>query len=88
MAKNPECKYRVTATINADTTYELEVIKARLSRVGANFASTPSPSSPKSLRTHQNMQLDLLGPAPTCNRMSSIGHDDMSLAGACGAHPQ
>jgi hypothetical protein len=37
MAKNPECKYRVTATINADTTYELEVIKARLSRVGANI---------------------------------------------------
>jgi hypothetical protein len=37
MAKDIECKYRVTATIKADTKYELEVIKARLVRAGANI---------------------------------------------------
>lgn len=37
MAKNVECKYRVTATIKADTKYELEVIKAKLIRAGANI---------------------------------------------------
>jgi len=36
-AKNAECRYRVTATIKAATTYELEVIKARLVRAGANI---------------------------------------------------
>jgi hypothetical protein len=36
-AKNVECRYRVTATIKADRTYELEVIKARLVRAGANI---------------------------------------------------
>jgi len=36
-AKNAECRYRVTATIKGDTTYELEVIKARLVRAGANI---------------------------------------------------
>ena len=30
MAKNVECKYRVTATIKADTKYELQIIKAKL----------------------------------------------------------
>jgi hypothetical protein len=55
-AKNVECRYRVTATIKADRTYELEVIKARLVGLGQiSFASTPSPSSPKSLQTHQNI---------------------------------
>ena len=37
MAKKVECKYRVTATIKADTIYELEAIKARLVRAGANI---------------------------------------------------
>jgi len=37
MAKNVECKYRVTATIKAETKYELEVIKAKLIRAGANI---------------------------------------------------
>jgi hypothetical protein len=37
MAKNVECRYRVTATIKADTKYELEVIKAQLIRAGANI---------------------------------------------------
>jgi hypothetical protein len=30
MAKNVTCKYRITATVKADTNYELEVIKANL----------------------------------------------------------
>jgi len=60
MAKSTECKYRVTATIKADTKYELEVIKANLIEAGAiSFASTPLRSSLKSLQAHQNMQLDL-----------------------------
>ena len=37
MAKNVTFKYRVTATIKADTNYELEAIKARLVRAGANI---------------------------------------------------
>jgi hypothetical protein len=37
MAKNVACKYRVTATVKADTEYELEVIKAKLIRAGANI---------------------------------------------------
>jgi hypothetical protein len=37
MAKNVTCKYRITATVKADTTYELEVIKANLIRAGANI---------------------------------------------------
>ena len=37
MAKNVECKYRVTATVRADTIYELEAIKARLIRAGATI---------------------------------------------------
>jgi hypothetical protein len=37
MAKSIECKYRVTATIKADTKYELEVIKAKLTKAGANI---------------------------------------------------
>jgi len=37
MAKNVECKYRVTATIKADTKYELEVIKAKLINAGAKI---------------------------------------------------
>ena len=37
MAKNVECKYRVTATVKADTIYELEAIKARLIRAGAKI---------------------------------------------------
>ena len=40
MAKNVTCKYRVTATIKADTIYELEAIKARLVRAGANIVRT------------------------------------------------
>jgi hypothetical protein len=35
--KNVTCKYRITATIKADTNYELEVIKANLIRAGANI---------------------------------------------------
>ena len=30
MGKNVTCKYRITATVKADTTYELEVIKENL----------------------------------------------------------
>jgi len=37
MAKNVACKYRVTATVKADTVYELEAIKARLIRAGATI---------------------------------------------------
>ena len=37
MAKNVECKYRVTATVRADTIYELEAIKAALVRAGAKI---------------------------------------------------
>ena len=37
MAKNVECKYRVTATVKADTIYELEAIKERLIRAGAKI---------------------------------------------------
>jgi hypothetical protein len=43
MAKNVTCKYRITATVKADTIYELEAIKAELTKAGAtNFTSTPS----------------------------------------------
>jgi hypothetical protein len=37
MAKNIACQYRVTATTKADTEYELEVIKVKLNRAGANI---------------------------------------------------
>jgi hypothetical protein len=37
MAKNVACKYRITATVKADTIYELEAIKARLVRAGATI---------------------------------------------------
>ena len=37
MAKNVTCKYRITATVKADTTYELEVVKENLIRAGANI---------------------------------------------------
>ena len=37
MAENVACKYRVTATIKSDTKYELEIIKAKLIRTGANI---------------------------------------------------
>jgi hypothetical protein len=37
MAKNVECKYRVTATIKADTKYELEIIRAKLIGAGAKI---------------------------------------------------
>jgi len=37
MDKKVECKYRVTATVKADTIYELEAIKARLVRAGAKI---------------------------------------------------
>jgi hypothetical protein len=54
MDKKVECKYSVTATIRADTIYELEAIKAALVRVGArSFASTPLQSSRQSVQTHQ-----------------------------------
>jgi hypothetical protein len=37
MANNVACKYRVTATIKADTIYELETIKANLIKAGAKI---------------------------------------------------
>jgi hypothetical protein len=37
MDKKVECKYRITATVKADTIYELEAIKARLIRAGAKI---------------------------------------------------
>jgi hypothetical protein len=37
MAKNVTCKYRITATVKAHTTYELEVLKKKLIRAGANI---------------------------------------------------
>ena len=37
MDKKVEGKYRVTATIRADTIYELEAIKERLIRAGAKI---------------------------------------------------
>jgi hypothetical protein len=57
MAKNVECKYRVTATIKAETQDELEVIKAKLIRAGANILRI-APIT-KSLQARQNTQLDL-----------------------------
>ena len=60
MAKNVACKYRVTATIKADTEYELEVIKAKLIRAGANILRTdPIIVVGKEPPAHQNMQLDV-----------------------------
>jgi hypothetical protein len=37
MSRNVTCKYRVTATIKADTKYELEIIKAKLIKAGATI---------------------------------------------------
>jgi hypothetical protein len=37
MDKKVECKYRITATVKADTIYELEAIKAALTRAGATI---------------------------------------------------
>jgi hypothetical protein len=37
MANNVEGNYRVTATIKANTAYELEAIKENLIRAGANI---------------------------------------------------
>ena len=37
MDKKVECKYRITATVKADTIYELEAIKERLIRAGAKI---------------------------------------------------
>jgi hypothetical protein len=37
MAKNVTCKYRITATIKAETTYELEAITGELTRAGAKI---------------------------------------------------
>ena len=37
MDKKVECKYRITATVKADTIYELEAIKERLIRAGATI---------------------------------------------------
>jgi hypothetical protein len=37
MVKNVECRYRITATIKADTKYELEAIKAKLTSAGAKI---------------------------------------------------
>jgi hypothetical protein len=60
MAKNVASKYRVTATIKADTEYELQVIKAKLIRAGANILRTgPIIVVGKEPPAHQNMQLDL-----------------------------
>jgi hypothetical protein len=56
MAKNVTRKYRITATVKADTNYELEVIKANLIRAGVNIlhidpitivASEERPDPPK-----------------------------------------
>ena len=63
MAKNVTCKYRITATVKADTIYEREAIKERLIGLGQrSFASTPLRSSQKSLKARQSVQLDLEGP--------------------------
>jgi hypothetical protein len=65
MANNVEGKYRVTATIKADTIDELEAIEAELTRVGATFLHIdPSRSSRMSVQTHQSMRLDQKGRAP------------------------
>ena len=56
MAKNVECKYRVTATIKADTKYELETIKANLIRASAPVWGTGGPGF-KSRRSDQNSQI-------------------------------
>ena len=37
MDKKVECKYRITATLKADTICELEAIKERLIRAGAKI---------------------------------------------------
>ena len=58
MAKNVACKYRVTATIKADTEYEIEIIKAKLIRAGQiSFAPTPSSSSAKNPRPTKTCSL-------------------------------
>ena len=61
MAKNVTCKYRITATVKADTNYELEVIKENLIRAGANILHIDPVTIVvrKSIQTHQNMQLDV-----------------------------
>jgi hypothetical protein len=62
MAKNVECKYRVTATIKADTKYELQIIKAKLIGAGAKILRIDpvSPSSEaKNLQADRNMHLHL-----------------------------
>jgi hypothetical protein len=55
MDKKVECKYRVTATVKADTIYELETIKERLIRAGAKILRIDPPlrSSRQSAQTHQ-----------------------------------
>jgi hypothetical protein len=37
MSRNVTCKYRITATVKAGTIYELEAIKAELTRAGATI---------------------------------------------------
>ena len=37
MAKNITCKYRITATVKADTIYELEAIEAELTKAGGTI---------------------------------------------------
>ena len=49
MAKNVTCKYRVTATIRADTIYELEAIRAGLTRAGANILRITTTAGPRGL---------------------------------------
>jgi translation initiation factor IF-2 len=37
MAKNVTCEYRINAMVKADTIYELEAIKAELTKAGATI---------------------------------------------------
>ena len=63
MDKKVECKYRITATVKADTIYELEAIKQRLIRAGAKiFRIDPITIVTESLKARQSVQLDLEGP--------------------------
>ena len=61
MDKKVECKYRITATVKADTIYELEAIKERLIRAGAKIPSH---------RPHYDRHRRASRPAKACSLIS------------------
>jgi hypothetical protein len=57
MAKNVTCKYRITATVQADTIYELEAIKANLIRAGVTILHIDPITIVTAERLHQPTNL-------------------------------